>query len=104
MRPVSCLRTVAQLSLRWRDSEHLPRKAGVRLEIGGPVFGVAARRVLAEKVVPLPVGYRSNGPRHEVAAAVRFLADPTASFITAQQIVVDGGNSLPEDRSWRPSH
>ncbi|MEP7112472.1 MAG: SDR family NAD(P)-dependent oxidoreductase [Ilumatobacteraceae bacterium] len=49
-----------------------------------------------------PLG-RSGRPA-EVAAAVRFLADPTASFITAQQIVVDGGNSLPEDRSWRPSH
>lgn len=48
-----------------------------------------------------PLG-RSGTPA-EVAAAVRFLADPTASFITAQQIVVDGGNSLPEDRSWRPS-
>jgi 3-oxoacyl-[acyl-carrier protein] reductase len=49
-----------------------------------------------------PLG-RSGTPA-EVAAAVRFLADPTASFVTAQQIVVDGGNSLPEDRSWRPSH
>jgi 3-oxoacyl-[acyl-carrier protein] reductase len=48
-----------------------------------------------------PLG-RSGTPA-EVAAAVRFLADPAASFITAQQIVVDGGNSLPEDRSWRPS-
>jgi 3-oxoacyl-[acyl-carrier protein] reductase len=48
-----------------------------------------------------PLG-RSGTPA-EVAAAVRFLADPSASFITGQQIVVDGGNSLPEDRSWRPS-
>ncbi len=48
-----------------------------------------------------PLG-RSGTP-DEVAAAVRFLADPRASFITAQQIVVDGGNSLPEDRSWRPT-
>jgi 3-oxoacyl-[acyl-carrier protein] reductase len=44
-----------------------------------------------------------SGTADEVAAAVRFLADPTASFVTAQQLIVDGGNSLPEDRSWRPS-
>jgi 3-oxoacyl-[acyl-carrier protein] reductase len=44
-----------------------------------------------------------SGTADEVAAAVRFLADRTASFITGQQIVVDGGNALPEDRSWQPS-
>jgi 3-oxoacyl-[acyl-carrier protein] reductase len=47
-----------------------------------------------------PLG-RSGTP-DEVAAAVRFLADPSASYITGQTLVVDGGNSLPEDRSWRP--
>ncbi|MDO8392335.1 MAG: SDR family NAD(P)-dependent oxidoreductase [Actinomycetota bacterium] len=47
-----------------------------------------------------PVG-RSGTPA-EVAAVVRFLADPSASFVTGQLIVADGGNSLPEDRTWRP--
>ena len=47
-----------------------------------------------------PLG-RSGTPA-EVAAAVRFLADPSASYITGQLLVVDGGNSLPEDRGWRP--
>ncbi len=47
-----------------------------------------------------PLG-RSGTPV-EVAAAVRFLADPSASYITGQLLVVDGGNSLPEDRGWRP--
>ncbi len=43
-----------------------------------------------------------SGTSAEVAAAVRFLADPSASYITGQTLVIDGGNSLPEDRSWRP--
>lgn len=47
-----------------------------------------------------PVG-RSGRP-DEVAVAVRFLADQRAGYITGQLIVVDGGNSLPEDRSWMP--
>ena len=47
-----------------------------------------------------PIG-RSGTPA-EIAAVVRFLVDPSASFITGQLIVADGGNSLPEDRSWRP--
>ena len=47
-----------------------------------------------------PVG-RAGSPA-EVAAAVRFLADPLASYITGQLIVVDGGNALGEDRAWRP--
>jgi 3-oxoacyl-[acyl-carrier protein] reductase len=37
----------------------------------------------------------------EVASAIAFLASPDASFITGQLLVIDGGNSLPEDRSWR---
>jgi 3-oxoacyl-[acyl-carrier protein] reductase len=47
-----------------------------------------------------PVG-RSGTPG-EVAAVIAFLADPSASYITGQLIVVDGGNSLPENRTWTP--
>jgi 3-oxoacyl-[acyl-carrier protein] reductase len=47
-----------------------------------------------------PMG-RSGTPL-EIASAVRYLADRSASYITGQLLVVDGGNSLPEDRSWRP--
>lgn len=46
-----------------------------------------------------PVG-RSGTP-DEVAAVIAFLCSPAAGYITGQLIVVDGGNSLPEDRAWR---
>lgn len=43
-----------------------------------------------------PVG--RPGTADEVAAVIEFLASPAASYVTGQMIVVDGGNSIAEER------
>ena len=43
-----------------------------------------------------PMGRR--GTPEEVASAITWLASPQASYITGQTIVIDGGNSLAEER------
>ena len=38
------------------------------------------------------------GTPDEVAAAIAFLCSPSASYITGQMLVIDGGNSMREVR------
>lgn len=117
-RVVNIASTSGPVQVFWGDVAYHAAKAGmlgltraVALETAGdsitvnavaPGWIASGSQPHGERVAGTlsPVG-RSGTPA-EVAAAIRFLADPSASYVTGQLLVVDGGNSLPEDRSWRP--
>jgi 3-oxoacyl-[acyl-carrier protein] reductase len=77
-------------------------RAGITVNAVAPGWIATGSQLPTEQLAGslTPIG-RSGTPA-EVAAVVRFLADPAASYLTGQLIVVDGGNSLPENRSWTP--
>lgn len=61
----------------------------IETESQTPAESIAGRRT--------PMG--RSGTAHEIAAVIRFLVDPSASYLTGQVVTVDGGNSVQEDRS-----
>jgi 3-oxoacyl-[acyl-carrier protein] reductase len=76
--------------------------AGITVNAVAPGWIATASQTIHEQGAGVLTPLGRSGTPEEVAAAIRFLVDPSASYITGQLLVVDGGNSLPEDRSWRP--
>jgi 3-oxoacyl-[acyl-carrier protein] reductase len=75
---------------------------GITVNAVAPGWIATGSQSLAEQAAGERTPMRRSGTPAEVAAAVRVLADPSASYVTGQLLVVDGGNSLPEDRAWNP--
>lgn len=75
---------------------------GITVNAIAPGWIATASQLEFEKRAGELTPMKRSGTPEEVAHAALFLAHPGASYITGQLIVVDGGNSLPEDRAWRP--
>ncbi len=75
---------------------------GITVNAVAPGWIATASQLESEVAAGMLCPMKRSGTPEEVAHAVRFLADPGASYITGQLMVVDGGNSLPEDRAWKP--
>ncbi len=75
---------------------------GITVNAVAPGWIATASQLESEVQAGLLTPMKRSGTPEEVAFAIRFLADPRASYITGQLLIVDGGNSVPEDRAWKP--
>ncbi|MHB1171584.1 MAG: SDR family NAD(P)-dependent oxidoreductase [Lacisediminihabitans sp.] len=72
--------------------------AGITANAVAPGWIATGSQLASEAHEGLRVPMRRSGTAEEVASAIAWLASPGASYITGQVIVVDGGNSVGEER------
>jgi 3-oxoacyl-[acyl-carrier protein] reductase len=72
---------------------------GITVNAVAPGWIATESQTPAERVAGVRTPMGRSGSADEIASVIRFLADPSASYLTGQVITIDGGNSLQEDRS-----
>jgi 3-oxoacyl-[acyl-carrier protein] reductase len=72
---------------------------GITVNAVAPGWIATASQTAEERDQGLATPIGRSGSAGEVAAAVAWLASPGAAYITGQYLVVDGGNSIAEQRA-----
>jgi len=74
---------------------------GVTVNAVAPGWIATGSQTASEAREGLSTPLGRSGTAEEVAASVLFLASPGAGYVTGQVLVIDGGNSINEERSPR---
>jgi glucose 1-dehydrogenase len=95
---------VRQLALEWAEDGARVNAVSPGLFLSAmtaPIYADAEKRMAREALVPMR---RIGDPVHDIAGLVEFLISPDATYITGQNILVDGGllGSVQKHIAGRP--